>query len=355
MNSQNKIRDAIKKINSDTSLTSNQKNIAIQKLMYNKNNNILTVNNNILTLNNPDKPCSHYLTKLCKSFYFSCCNSFYNCMRCHNEVVDHNPSLEAIKCSTCEFIQPASNKCCNDKCNTIFDVNYCDKCFLWTNKDIYHCDECGICRIGTKDGLFHCNKCDMCFNVTSSLNKNNHICANITYRDKICSYCMDNIYTSQDASLPLRCGHIVHQSCMNNAIKSGEYRCATCRKTMYKVDWTVVKDMIRMQPMPLEQIKIGDIVKCGIMYNKEVKITKIRNNSNDSNITNNSNDNNQTVLYEAEFLDIMSGMKGVFNRNALIKEGKKIEIYCNDCDTKSIAEFHYAGHECKKCGSFNTG
>jgi len=337
MNSQNDIRDSIKKINSDTSLTPNQKNIEIQNLMYNKKQ---------YNIPNPVKPCPHYLTKLCKSFYFSCCNSFYNCMRCHNEVNNHSPFLEAIKCSLCEFIQPASNKCLNGECNIIFDINYCDKCFIWSNKDIYHCEQCGICRVGTKDGLFHCNKCDMCFNVSDKLNQDNHKCANVTYRDKICSYCIDNIYTSQDASFPLRCGHIVHQSCMNNAIKSGEYRCATCRKTMYTVDWTMVKDMIRMQPMPLEEIKIGDILKCGIMYNKEVKITNIRNDS---------NDNNQAILYEAEFLDIMSTIKGVFNRNALIKERKKIEIYCNDCDAKSIVEFHYAGHECKNCGSFNTG
>lgn len=342
MNSQNNIRDEIKKIKNNTSLTSNQKNMEIQNLMYNKNN----YKNNISNVNNPDKLCTHYLSKLCKSFYFSCCNSFYNCMRCHNENDNHTPSLEAIKCSICEFIQPASNKCFNNECNTIFDVNYCNKCYIWTNKDIYHCKECGICRIGTHETLIHCNKCDICFNVTNNLDKNNHICANITYRDKVCSYCMDNIYTSQDVSLPLKCGHIVHQSCMNNAIKSGEYRCATCRKTMYTIDWSLLREMIRIQPMPLEEIKIGDIVKCRIMDNKELKITKIKNYSNNL---------EQFILYEAEFLDTISYMKGVFNRNALIKEGKKIEIYCNDCDTKSIVEFHYAGHECKKCGSFNTG
>jgi len=100
--------------------------------------------------------------------------------------------------------------------------------------------------------------------------------------------------------------------------------------------------MISSQPMPLEEIKEGDIVKCKIMYNKEVQITKIKNNY------------KQVILYEAQFLD-MPYIKGIFHRDSLIKERKKIEIYCNDCDTKSIVEFHYGGHECKKCGSFNTG
>ena len=31
-----------------------------------------------------------------------------------------------------------------------------------------------------------------------------------------------------------------------------------------------------------------------------------------------------------------------------------INIYCNDCNAKSYVKFHYLGHECKECGSFNT-
>lgn len=342
MKSQNDIRQAIKQINLKESLSKNDKIIEIQKLMYNKENNSCD-----------DKQCPHYLSKLCKSFYFSCCNLFYNCVRCHNEVENHKSSPEAIKCGICEFIQPASNKCLNTECNTVFDINYCNQCFLWTNKDIYHCHECGICRVGTKETLVHCKKCDMCFNLSGELDKDNHICANITYRDKICSYCMDNIYTSQDSALPLRCGHIVHKVCMNNAIKSREYRCATCRKSMYTVDWSLLKSLISIQPMPLEDIKVGDIVKCKTMNNKKVEILKIKRIKNDSECNNYENSKDVVLLYEVIFTELPY-IEGTFNRESLLKEGKKIEIYCNDCDSKSKVEFHYLGNECKKCGSFNT-
>jgi hypothetical protein len=345
MNSQDNIRKAIKEINLDESLSRNDKIMEIQKLMYNKDNTKNKENN--LNDCEQNKPCPHYLSKLCKSFYFSCCNVFYNCVRCHNEVETHESSPEAIKCEVCEFIQPASNECMNKECNTQFDISYCKECFLWTDKDIYHCHECGICRVGTKETLFHCNKCDMCFNVSSELNSDNHICANVTYRDKICSYCMDNIYTSQDSALPLRCGHIVHQVCMNNAIQSREYRCAICRKSMYTVDWSLLKSLISIQPMPIEDIKVGDIVKCNVMNNREVKIINIRN------INDSENNENIDILYEVIFTE-MPYIKGIFNSDSLSKSAKKIELYCNDCDTKSNVEFHYLGNECKKCGSFNT-
>jgi 16S rRNA G966 N2-methylase RsmD len=95
---------------------------------------------------------------------------------------------------------------------------------------------------------------------------------------------------------------------------------------MYKVDWTLLKYLISVQPMPLEDINIGDIVKCKTMNNKNVEIINIKNNDIENNDIEN-NDIESYLLYEVIFIE-MPYIKGVFNRESLLKERKKIDIYC---------------------------
>ena len=33
---------------------------------------------------------------------------------------------------------------------------------------------------------------------------------------------------------------------------------------------------------------------------------------------------------------------------------KKIEIFCNDCEKKSITDFHFIYHKCHLCNGYNT-
>lgn len=316
----------IKAIQNDNTLSASEKSKEIQKLMV-SNYKIADID---IT------KCIHYPHKKCNKFYFSCCNAFFSCIRCHNG--DHEISLKYIACEECKLLQVPSNVCCDPECNLIFSKNYCSKCFIWTEKSIVHCDECGICRVGEVGSLFHCNNCDACFDVKG---KDFHKCINISYREQVCTYCLESTHSSQDSSVSLKCGHLVHNKCLQSAIKSGVITCPTCRKSMYDVDWSLLKHMINMQPMIEEDIYIGDVVKCLAFGGLLFRIDDIP----------------FANMYKGCFVSESSGMimiMGTFNRESLEKPLRRIDIYCNDCCVKSNVEFHYLGHECNVCGEYNT-
>lgn len=326
------LRQNIKNIQNNNNLSTEEKGKEIQKLMNNASfaSSASSDSSDINTI----KKCEHYSYKKCDKFYFSCCNKFINCVRCHNEIdhkpTNHKPILKYITCTKCNLLQKPSNKCENNECNIFFSKYYCDICSIWTDKNIIHCIDCGICRIGDKDSLFHCNSCETCFNGS----KESHICINKSYKEQICSYCLENIYDAQDSSISLKCNHIVHNKCLQNATKSKCYTCPTCRKSIYDIDWSSLKYLINIQPM-INELFVGDIVKCNVFGNLDFQINSIENN-----------------MYKGIFVGTY--IHGIFNDKSLIKEPKRVDIYCNDCNKTSNVLFHYLGHECIHCESFNT-
>ena len=318
------LRKKIKDVQSDNSISLSEKNKQIQLLMNPSKLEII------------HKTCLHYPNKKCNNFYFSCCNIVSDCIRCHNEISDecNKPVIDYIHCSNCNSKQSPSNRCVNKECDILFSKNYCPICKIWTDTDMTHCDKCKICRVGEKDKLFHCDKCDTCFKIES---KESHICISISFRNQTCTFCLENVHASQNCLVPLKCGHIVHSLCLENALKMHQYRCPTCRKIIYHIDWSNTRDMILFQPMPVEDIRIGDTVQCTVMQNKLFIIEYIRND----------------FLYVGYFSDKSIGY-GIFNKESLKKMPKKINIYCNDCEKECETLFHYIGNECMYCNGFNT-
>jgi hypothetical protein len=102
---------------------------------------------------------------------------------------------------------------------------------------------------------------------------------------------------------------------------------------MYAVDWNYIRYMIMNQPMPIE---IGDIAEVIFFGNQLFLVEDIINN----------------VCYGL-FVNWKIG-RGVFSLKSL-KLSKKVNILCNDCNTRSNVYFHYLGNECLSCGGFNTG
>jgi RING finger/CHY zinc finger protein 1 len=325
---QSDLRNEIQKIRANHELSTNDKNKLIQDVM-NKNNK---TNNNLR--NHDIKDCTHYPNKNCNYFYFSCCNKFAHCIRCHNEIDnDHKPNLINITCANCKLFQKPSNQC--TKCNIIFNKNYCSICYIWTDKDIYHCDQCGLCRVGKKDASFHCTNCETCFDISNI----KHQCkTNISYKDKTCGFCLENIYDSQIPVHTLSCNHFVHIKCFKNATENDQYKCPVCRKSMFNVDWTFLRNMISIQPMPEDDIIIGTIVSC--KYFGKMKVLDIYEHGN---------------MYYGELFEfgLSNKVYGSFYKNDVKKLPKMVNIICNDCNEKSNVKYHYLGCECYNCGSFN--
>jgi len=320
----NNLRKMIIEIKKNKNLSESDKNREIQNLMNNKK----TVSCEI------EDTCIHYPTKNCNYFYFSCCNKFANCIRCHNELLNENkhlPFLSNITCGYCKLFQKPSNKC--TYCNVKFSNNYCSICFIWTDKEIYHCNKCEICRIGNKDSLFHCDKCDACFSI---IGKDLHKCIEISYKEQTCAFCLESTHNSQNSSISLKCSHLVHQQCLRSAHENDQFKCPLCRKSMFSMDWSLLRDLIKIQPMPEEEIFIGDIVICKAFGNSLFLIESIN-----------------ELLYKGTSIRL-SNVKGTFYKYDLKKEVKKVNIYCNDCSKRSNVYFHYLGMECLHCNSFNT-
>ena len=317
------IKDKIKKIQSDASLTKEEKTKAVQDLMMPKKKVYIK--------------CYHYPHKKCSKLSFSCCTNTYDCMRCHNESETHIASIDKITCDMCLVEQNPSIMCNNLNCNTIFSKNYCDKCNIWTEVDIYHCQECGLCRVGTQESLYHCSTCDTCYNVDAT----NHKCRSLQLRNEICVFCLDSVYNSQDSSFPINCGHFVHTNCLKKGAQMNQIRCPKCRKSIYEMDWTLLKMMIQLQPMLEEEIIIGDTVQLTQFWNMiMVTVDDIL-------------DRDGIITYKCRF-ENMSKIIIYANRDSLYKYPKVIKVYCNDCNNRSETSFHYLGNECKLCESFNT-
>lgn len=352
-------RELIKKIRDDPSITKTEKNLRIQKLMMGSYCESTTKSNE-------SKECEHY-TKQCYKFYFECCGIYDPCTRCHRERdCGSEKKIKPINitCSQCEFVQSPTNIC--SQCGIQFAQSYCDKCLIWTSKQIYHCVDCGICRIGSKETLFHCVNCGICFNKSDT---KTHNCVgdtkNITnpnisvpnYKDGFCTICSTNTFNSQSESFLLDCGHFVHQNCYTQYIQQGNYKCAYCKKSVGNMGefWEFIRNQIKLHPLPKDLFPIIQFDTIDSDFGK-FKVLEI-------------NYVDDKPMYFGEFVEWVGRFNrtrnntssnsvhpnpyGTLNSNSVKKNIHK-QIHCNDCGKKSSSQFHFYGLECGQCGSFNT-
>ena len=263
----------ILEINKRSDLSISEKNKLINEVM--KYKNIIKKITN----------CTSYKREC--SVYCNICDDFFHCRLCHDEsILSHEFdrfNVSKMKCNYCGEIQKCSQKCI--KCSKIMGTYYCDICHLFdsSNKDIMHCKKCGICRIG-KD-LVHCDDCGVCY---SQKNINNHIC--IPREDSICPICSEDLKNSRKKSVNLPCNHLIHQECLEQYLKNGNYQCPFCKKSIMDMShlWTQIENYVNSSEMPEEYI-------------------------------------NQTR-----------------------------QILCNDCNKTSITKFHFEYHQCQMCKGWNT-
>jgi hypothetical protein len=165
------------------------------------------------------KKCSHTENRKC-SLIFPCCGKVYKCWICHDEENNehdvHLMDIVEIICDECNTKQRITNKCVH--CGIQFAKYYCDKCHYFTNEKMFHCPKCERC---TDEKMYiHCDKCGYCM-------PKNHICIENAFDDS-CSICLDKLKNGKFIRI-LNCGHIFHNICFINLIKTGIYSCPVCR------------------------------------------------------------------------------------------------------------------------------
>lgn len=173
--------------------------------------------------------CQHY-TRKC-SLVTPCCNKVYACRLCHDAEEDHElerKKVNEIQCLQCKRIQGITSRC--GECGIKFGFYFCLQCRLFDDQDKgqYHCDLCGVCRTGGRDNFYHCTRCDMCF--SKSL-RDTHRCIEKSSRSN-CPICLEDLHTSLVPCQVLKCGHLLHQTCYRDCLKSGLNLCPLCSTSM---------------------------------------------------------------------------------------------------------------------------
>jgi len=190
----------------------------------------------------PSEPmygCKHYLRR-CK-IVAPCCSKIYSCRLCHDdEMNDFNVpikdqhcidrfKIQKIICTNCDLEQDVSKNCIN--CNTCFGMYFCKICRLFDDieRDQYHCDKCGFCRIGNKNGVYHCNSCNICMSMNF---KDDHICKNM--KETYCPICLQDIFSSTDDSIMMKCEHYIHKRCFYELLKK-DFKCPLCQASVVDI------------------------------------------------------------------------------------------------------------------------
>jgi hypothetical protein len=233
--------------------------------------------------------CSHYQRD--HLIMCSLCLQYYPCRQCHNDKEDHEMNrftIHTMFCCECDTKQPISNQCI--RCKKKMGTYYCAICHLYENDEskipfMKHCHLCGICRIGKNP--VHCDTCNICYPNKDSFD--NHICNEMKYH-KNCPICLENLFSSRNISITLKCGHVLHKKCVKEYMEQNEYRCPLCKKSMFDMThiWHRMEESIGQQPMPNEY------------------------------------------------------------------KNHKAHILCNDCQERTITKYHFLSNKCEGCNSWNT-
>ncbi|XP_064626311.1 RING finger and CHY zinc finger domain-containing protein 1-like [Lineus longissimus] len=234
-----------------------------------------------------DLGCTHYKRKC--ALLAPCCNKVYACRICHDDKEIHEidrKAVKQIKCLGCETLQAVAEVC--EKCSVKFGFYSCLVCRLFddTDRQQYHCDDCGICRVGGRENFFHCTKCNLCLGITL---KGSHKCVENSSHSN-CPVCLELLHTSRDRQTVLKCGHLIHSSCMTEMLKTWNYACPICSQSMVDMEeiWKSLDEEVQSTPMPEEY------------------------------------------------------------------QNFNVQVLCRDCHQESRVLFHVIGMKCKECGSYNT-
>lgn len=185
-------------------------------------------------------------------------------------------------------------------CDTIQPVGkHCSQCKEEMGE--YYCDICHMWCDNTD--IFHCSDCGICLRGKREDFFHCYkckVCLPVTLKDKHrcienttmndCPVCHDTLFQTTRKITVLRCGHSIHVDCLNDSLKNNHFKCHICKKS-------IAEDM--------------------------------------------------SFYWEA--IDN-------FLQDQQIPEEyqKKIEIFCNDCEKKSMTDFHFIYNKCHLCNGYNT-
>ena len=378
-------REKIKKIFSDSRLSNSEKSKMVQSILNNKSNTS-ECNPDAVTKNLPEKNPYQHLNKTCNHYarqcssYCNICKQYFNCRLCHDQIIsDHNMNrfdIHKIICKICHYTQYPSQKCYF--CKLKFSDFFCNVCSLWTNdKSVWHCNKCGICRKGGKENFFHCDTCNLCL-VNSKKNtlqfqlleiNNSEGFFKILYNNWESDACIPNIEidTLQEKleKIPnigkIEINKIKNRKYVIHFMDKEEHQLQLLQTSVYgkcEANISVLKRHICVNNTSDSNCPVcGEhmfgsteslhISSCGHSMHSKCFSECIQNKK------------YRCPLCRKMMINLTQHWKYLEN---LIAETNmpeeyqfwKTDILCNDCLHKSQTKFHFHGHQCIECKSFNT-
>ncbi|KAI9249155.1 zinc-ribbon-domain-containing protein [Phascolomyces articulosus] len=221
----------------------------------------------------------------------NCCKTIFPCRFCHDESCDHNIVRHETRNMLCMLCMTLQPAAKTCcKCGVDVAAYYCDKCKLWDDDP--------------KKSIYHCDDCGIC-RQGRGLNDDYFHC-------KKCNICM---------VMGMKGKH----RCIERNLESD---CPICGEYMFTSTTTVV------------------FMQCGHCIHKLCYSAYI-----------------QTSYQCPTCLKSLGDMSEYFARldRELVRQPMPPEyekyvshIFCNDCEKKSSAKYHFFYHKCTHCGSYNT-
>lgn len=235
--------------------------------------------------------CKHY-QRACK-LQAHCCGKWDTCRFCHDEVSDHTITRNLVKtmlCMYCWEVQPAGKICINETCGKAVSAYYCKECKLWDNDP--------------RKNIYHCYDCGIC-RIGKGLGIDYFHCPT-------CNVCM---------AIGLKGKH----KCIERNLESD---CPICGEYMFTSTSTVI------------------FMPCGHCMHHKCHQQHIH-----------------TSYQCPTCLKSLADMSEYFKRIDIALAQHKMpdeykdtysHIYCNDCEKKSHARYHFIYHKCGHCTGYNT-
>ncbi|KAI8927607.1 zinc-ribbon-domain-containing protein [Entophlyctis helioformis] len=235
--------------------------------------------------------CKHY--QRAAKLQGHCCGRWFTCRFCHDEVSDHNivrNLTTTMMCMFCNTVQPAGQVCANASCGKKVARYYCGECKLWDDDH--------------KKNIYHCNDCGIC-RIGKGLGQDYFHCKSAT-----CAW-------------PSVCRG--RHKCIERNLESD---CPICGEYMFTSTTTVI------------------FMPCGHCIHYKCHQEYI-----------------QTSYQCPTCFKSLANMTEYFQRiDAMLAQHEMppeysnthSHVYCNDCEKKSNAKFHFLYHKCGHCSGYNT-
>lgn len=236
--------------------------------------------------------CAHY-ERSCKQ---KCpiCQRFFACHKCHDEQVKAHPmdrfQVSTLMCMKCGVEQPVSAHCTSPQC---------------AGAAPFAKNHCLKCRVYTSRNVFHCPGCDVCRLGSADdyvhcdkccvcLEKSTfamHKCVEDSHKAS-CPICRESMSSREcnGTVVVTICGHPLHEECLNEYVGHGNFKCPVC--------------MHVLGDMSIQFAQLSRIIAEQPMP-PEYRATTAT-------------------------------------------------VQCVCCNHVGQVPFHFVGHQCSKCGSFNT-